>query len=116
MYIVIIGWMYVAVMMAVAEATASNGSLLGAAVTFVLYGLLPAALMAYILGTPARKAKRRQEEMAAQADDAQSQQAADAMPETPTAHESPPNTHQASATPTLLDSNTSGHAPGRPQD
>lgn len=64
MYLVIIAWMYVAIMMAVAEAVAPNGSLFGAMVTFVLYGLLPAGLLAYILGTPARKAKLRAQEQA----------------------------------------------------
>lgn len=55
MYLVIIGWLYVALMMAVAEATNSTGSILGAVVTFVLYGLLPIALLAYLMATPARK-------------------------------------------------------------
>ncbi|MEY2994888.1 MAG: hypothetical protein RL357_1823 [Pseudomonadota bacterium] len=64
MYLVIIAWMYVAIMMAVAEAVAPNGSLFGAMVTFVLYGLLPAGLLAYILGTPARKAKLRAQDQA----------------------------------------------------
>jgi len=55
MYIVPIAWIYVALMMSVAEATNSNGTLLGAIVTFVLYGLLPVGLMLYIMGTPGRK-------------------------------------------------------------
>ena len=55
MYIVPIAWLYVALMMSVAEATNSNGTVLGAIVTFVLYGLLPMGLMLYIMGTPARK-------------------------------------------------------------
>ncbi|MBP3981449.1 MULTISPECIES: hypothetical protein [unclassified Acidovorax] len=55
MYLVIIAWLYVTLMMAVAEATSSTGSLLGALVTFVLYGLLPMGIVAYILGTPGRK-------------------------------------------------------------
>ncbi len=55
MYLVLIGWLYVTLMMAVAEANAANGTLLGAALTFVLYGLLPMGIVAYILGTPARK-------------------------------------------------------------
>ena len=55
MYIIPIGWIYVALMMAVAEATNSNGSLLGALVTFVLYGVLPVGLMLYFMGTPARR-------------------------------------------------------------
>ena len=36
MYLVLIAWMYVALMMAVAEATSPVGSVLGAIVTFVL--------------------------------------------------------------------------------
>jgi hypothetical protein len=55
MYIVPIAWLYVAVMMSAAEATSSNGTVLGAVVTFVLYGLLPVGLVLYIMGTPGRK-------------------------------------------------------------
>jgi predicted lipid-binding transport protein (Tim44 family) len=55
MYLVVITWLYVTLMMAVAEATSSTGTLLGAVFTFVLYGLLPAGIVAYILGTPGRK-------------------------------------------------------------
>jgi len=70
MYLVLIAWLYVASMMAVAEATASNGTLLGAAFTFLLYGLLPMVLVAYLMGTPARRrARRRQEALERQASD-----------------------------------------------
>ena len=55
MYIVPIAWLYVAFMMAVAEATNSNGTLLGAMFTFVLYGLAPVLLVLYLMGTPGRK-------------------------------------------------------------
>ncbi len=55
MYLVAIGWFYVVLMMAVAEATSSNGTLLGAIVTFVLYGLLPIALVVYLMGSPLRR-------------------------------------------------------------
>lgn len=64
MYIIPIAWLYVALMMSVAEATNTTGSVLGAIVTFVLYGLLPVALMMYFMGTPARKRKIRAQEMA----------------------------------------------------
>lgn len=62
MYLVLIAWMYVAVMMAVAEATNSTGTLLGALVTFVLYGLLPMSIVLYLMGAPARRkaAKKRE--------------------------------------------------------
>jgi hypothetical protein len=55
MYLVALGWMYVVLMMAVAEATASNGTVLGAIITFFLYGVGPLALLMYIMGTPGRK-------------------------------------------------------------
>ncbi|MFL6692420.1 MAG: hypothetical protein ACJ8GO_05620, partial [Ramlibacter sp.] len=48
-------WLYVVLMMAVAEAASRNGTLLGAIVTFVLYGLAPIVLVVYIMGTPGRK-------------------------------------------------------------
>lgn len=64
MYIIPIAWLYVALMMSVAEATNTTGTVLGAIVTFVLYGLLPVALMMYFMGTPARKRKIRAQEMA----------------------------------------------------
>ena len=68
MYLVVIAWIYVVLMMSVAEATATQGTVLGAIVTFFLYGAGPAALAAYLMGTPARKRaikKREAEELAA---------------------------------------------------
>ncbi len=61
--LIAIAWLYVAVMMAAAEAASPVGSLLGALITFVLYGVAPVALLTYILSTPARKRalKARQE-------------------------------------------------------
>jgi mannose/fructose/N-acetylgalactosamine-specific phosphotransferase system component IID len=59
MYLVAIAWMYVVVMMALAEALSPQGSLLGAFMTFVLYGCAPLALVLYLLGTPARRRARR---------------------------------------------------------
>ncbi len=62
MYLVPIAWIYVTLMMALAEATSSQGSVLGAIITFVLYGLLPMALVMYLLGTPARRRAQRARE------------------------------------------------------
>jgi hypothetical protein len=76
MYLVAIAWIYVALMMAVAEATSTQGSLLGAFFTFVLYGLLPVAVLMYILGTPSRRALRRRELALEAAAAAAAQQAA----------------------------------------
>jgi hypothetical protein len=55
MYLVLIAWIYVALMMAIAEATSPVGSLLGALFTFLLYGLLPMGVVGYIMGTPSRR-------------------------------------------------------------
>lgn len=68
MYLVVIAWMYVVVMMAVAEALSSQGTVLGAVFTFLLYGLLPITLVVYILGTPARKRALRAREAMASVD------------------------------------------------
>ena len=69
MYLIAIAWMYVVVMMTIAEAASPGGTLLGAFFTFVLYGLLPLSIVLYILGTPARKrrlkARQEQEALAA---------------------------------------------------
>ncbi|MDR7379484.1 Na+-transporting methylmalonyl-CoA/oxaloacetate decarboxylase gamma subunit [Rhodoferax ferrireducens] len=64
MYIVPIGWIYVALMMAVAEATNSNGTVLGGVMTFVLYGLGPVTLVVYLMGAPARRRAIKQREAA----------------------------------------------------
>jgi uncharacterized membrane protein len=58
MYIVAIAWIYVALMMSVAEATNTNGTVLGGIVTFILYGILPTAIIIFIMGTPQRKRAR----------------------------------------------------------
>jgi hypothetical protein len=54
-YLVVIGWMYVVLMMSVTEASSTTGTLLGAIVTFFLYGLLPVALVVYLMRTPQRR-------------------------------------------------------------
>ena len=64
MYLVLIAWLYVTLMMAVAEATSPMGTVLGAVMTSVLDGLLPRVIVGYILGTPARKRAIRAREQA----------------------------------------------------
>jgi hypothetical protein len=62
MYLIVIAWLYVVLMMSVAEATNTTGTLLGAIVTFVMYGLGPVALVVYLMGAPARsKALKKRE-------------------------------------------------------
>lgn len=58
------GWMYVVLMMSVAEATSPRGTVLGAVFTFMLYGAGPLALVLYLLDTPARRRRRRAREAA----------------------------------------------------
>lgn len=71
MYIVPIAWLYVTVMMAVAEASHTSGTVLGGVITFLLYGLLPMSIVVYVMGAPTRrraiKAKERAELADAQA-------------------------------------------------
>ena len=65
MYLVVIGWMYVVLMMSAAEASSSNGTVLGALVTFVLYGVGPVLLVVYLMRAPARnKAIKKREAQA----------------------------------------------------
>lgn len=65
-HLIVIGWLYVALMMAAAEATNTTGTVLGAIFTFLLYGLAPVALVVYLMGTPARRRAVRQRELEAQ--------------------------------------------------
>lgn len=65
MSMVAIAWIYVVLMMSAAEAVSPQGSLLGALVTFVFYGVLPLAIVLYVMRAPARRrARRRAEEQA----------------------------------------------------
>ena len=93
-------------MMAVAEASNSNGSLLGAVITFVLYGLAPVGLLLYIIGTPARKRaiKTREARETHAANEARTSLQA-----------TPPASAEAGDAPTLLDPDGSSHAPAARQ-
>lgn len=64
MWIVAIAWMYVALMMALAEATSTQGSVLGAIIILLMYGVAPVSLVMYLLATPARRRARRAAEEA----------------------------------------------------
>src|SRR5258707_7411963 len=67
MWIVVIAWMYVAVMMAVAEAFGPQGSILGGLFTLLLYGVAPLALVIYLMNTPMRRRRLREAEAPAAA-------------------------------------------------
>lgn len=58
MWIVAIAWLYVAVMMSLAEATSPQGTVLGALITFVFYGVGPLALVMYLLNATSRRKAR----------------------------------------------------------
>ena len=62
MYLVAIGWLYVSVMMSVAEVMHPDGTILGGILTFFLYGLLPVTLVMYLMGTPLRRKSRLERE------------------------------------------------------
>ena len=65
MYIVAIAWLYVTLMMAITEPSIVAGIL-----TFLFYGLLPCALLLWLLGTPQRH-RRRSRKIAEQQPDQQ---------------------------------------------
>lgn len=70
MYLLLIGWLYVVLMMAVVEAVSPQGTVLGAVITLLLYGALPISILMYIGGTPARRRARRLAEQAQQDEEA----------------------------------------------
>lgn len=81
MYLVAIGWMFVVVMMAAAEATSPIGTVLGAFFTLLLYGVLPLSIVLYVMGTPARRRARRaaESDVASPQPDGSSHAAGDAV-------------------------------------
>jgi len=78
MYLVAIAWLYVTLMMALAEATNPHGTILGAVFTLLLYGIGPLALVMYLMGTPMRRKARQ---AAASAQEEQARTAAETDPE-----------------------------------
>ncbi len=78
MYIIAIGWMWVVLMMSITQKT-----ILAGVSTLVFYGILPCALLMYLLTTPARR--RRQARREAEEDaNAKAQVPAEAAPRPPT--------------------------------
>ena len=123
MYIVPMGWLYVALMMAVAEATNDNGTVLGGVITFVLYGLGPVLLVLYLMGSPARHKAIKANEAAlatTQATNQASTQAAnpplDTASQSAQPQPSPQDSAQpASAQPSSAQPDTGSHAPATAQ-
>lgn len=68
MYLTVIAWIYVVLLMSIAEATSTTGTVLGALMTFLLYGVLPLSIVMYLMGSPSRRrALKAQEKQAWQA-------------------------------------------------
>lgn len=57
MYIVALAWIYVVFMMSITEQ-----SIIAGIMTFLLYGILPVAIILYVMGTPQRKRNRKNAE------------------------------------------------------
>ncbi|MBX3623039.1 MAG: hypothetical protein KF891_23975 [Rhizobacter sp.] len=70
MYLVAMGWMFVVVCMAAAEAVSPVGSVLGAVFTLILYGVLPLSVVLYVMGAPGRRRARRAAEAGSSPSDA----------------------------------------------
>jgi len=66
MYLIVIAWLYVTLLMALAEAFSTQGSVLGAIITFIFYGLLPMGLVVYLAGSPLRRRQIKRQEQEAQ--------------------------------------------------
>ena len=59
MLLTAVAWIYVVLMVAIAEAASPQGTLLGAAFTLLLYGVLPLGIVGYLFFSPARRRRRR---------------------------------------------------------
>lgn len=64
MVLVAIAWIYVVLMAAVVEAASPQGTLLGALVTLLFYGVMPLGIVGYLFLSPARRRRRRAQEAA----------------------------------------------------
>jgi mannose/fructose/N-acetylgalactosamine-specific phosphotransferase system component IID len=65
MWIVAVGWMFVVLMAAAAEAASTQGTVLGALFTLLFWGVLPLSVVLYLMGAPARWRTRTRAEQQA---------------------------------------------------
>jgi hypothetical protein len=79
MYLVAMAWLYVVVLMAIAEGVSDGGTWLGAAITFLLYGALPLGIALYLLATPSRRRAETATSIAQRDPDGGSHASADAV-------------------------------------
>ena len=82
MYLTVIAWVYVVLMMSVVEATSPTGTLLGAVMTFLLYGVLPLSIVVYLIRSPARRRAQKAQQAAEQAQTSSKPQASSTQPDT----------------------------------
>jgi len=59
LYLVALAWMYVVLMVALAEAFSPQGTAVGAVLTVLGWGVIPLSVVLYILATPSRRRTRR---------------------------------------------------------
>ena len=72
LYLIVIAWLYVVVLMAASVATSPTGSVFTAIMTLFFYGLLPVALMVYLMTGKLRRKARSADENFAQTTEADS--------------------------------------------
>lgn len=77
--LVALAWMYVVLMVALAELMAPQGHWLGAMFTLLGWGVLPLSVVLYIMATPARRRARRAAASAAAQPDRGGHAAGDAV-------------------------------------
>jgi predicted membrane channel-forming protein YqfA (hemolysin III family) len=68
LHLVALAWMYVVLMVALAEAFSPQGTVIGAVFTVLGWGVIPLSIVLYILATPSRRAARKARESAVDPD------------------------------------------------
>jgi predicted membrane channel-forming protein YqfA (hemolysin III family) len=68
LYLIALAWMYVVLMVALAEAFSPQGTVVGALFTVIGWGLIPLSVVLYILATPSRRKARKAAESTADED------------------------------------------------
>jgi hypothetical protein len=79
LHIVALAWLFVVVLAAAVEAVSPQGTVVGALLTLIGWGVVPLAVVLYILGTPARRRARRAAEASAAQPDGGGHAARDAV-------------------------------------
>ncbi|WP_052369194.1 hypothetical protein [Serpentinimonas barnesii] len=82
LYVIVIAWLYVVVLMAASVATSPTGTLFAAIMTLFFYGLLPLALMVYLMTGPLRRKAHQEAEAASNGDEASADSPPPSSPET----------------------------------